>query len=234
MGGMQLESGPPILEFITITGKPSDTNRNETSKKVRTQAMRDYLRKQNRQALSGVVEIVANANPEEPSQYKGRFKLNSWSHKAQTKSLQSRRVADRKLVVRPRVIELVQPQIRPSTAVAPDDSVPDVQMWQPQYPNSVFSLDTRRVDPFDSLSINLGPRSEKLLVHCEFSSFFYSPGSRKNSMSTTMLTTCFTKLRPHFLFAEFRCYEPRWGLLLPSKMRSCSAPLPVLPRRSIF
>jgi hypothetical protein len=60
----------PMLEFVTITGRPSES-RAEISKQVRTQVMRDYLWK-HKQGV--VVKAVESIDLEELSRYKGRFK----------------------------------------------------------------------------------------------------------------------------------------------------------------
>jgi hypothetical protein len=151
------------FEFVTTTGQPTLISRNETSRKVRTQAMRDYLRKQNKQAMTGVVEVVTSVNPESPSRYKGRFKLNTWSHKNQTKALNK--------VTR----NTKPPETLNETAngVASSGSEYRVMgVWRPmkayQSLNTAFYPSPGGLDPFNTLSIKLGPHSERLLMHCQF------------------------------------------------------------------
>ncbi|KAH7399808.1 fungal-specific transcription factor domain-containing protein [Cadophora sp. MPI-SDFR-AT-0126] len=147
----------PNFEFVTVTRHPSATTRSATSRKVRTQAMRDYLRKQNRQAISGVVEVLQSTNPEEPEQYKGKFKLNSWTHKSKEKSVVSRvetlRRADR------RVSDVEQ-------AAGEGLKTLDAEFWRSFKPSSTaFNLVSGSLDPFNTLAIRLGPASERLLMH---------------------------------------------------------------------
>jgi hypothetical protein len=160
------ETAQPVesktFEFVTITSQPSALDHNETSKRVRTQAMRDYLRKQNKEAITGVPEVVLPVALEEPSRYKGRFKLNTWTHKAQKKSKNARssksqnveeEIADQELISfsrsAPSLEELGDAGLRATSPL--------------QFPNPVFS----GLDPFNSLAIQLEPHSENLLVHCQ-------------------------------------------------------------------
>lgn len=138
--------------------------KHETSKKVRTQAMRDYLRKQNRQAITGIVEENEGSNFEEPAKYKGRFKLNTWSHKAR------RKVKKPRLDKSPDVREdesspVTAMSVARSTQVAQYDFQELVRFGRIR-PNPVFPGENR-LDPFDSLALRLRPQSEKLLVHCK-------------------------------------------------------------------
>jgi hypothetical protein len=122
--------------------------------------MRDYIRKQNRQVITGKSEIVGSTNPEKPSKYKDKFKLDTWSHKTRTKALDARRSREK----RQDESHAVQPQW-----TTLEDSA-GVLEWRYRQPNPVFFLDTRRLDPFESLSVKLGPRSEMLLLHCTYHS----------------------------------------------------------------
>ncbi|KAE9375227.1 hypothetical protein N431DRAFT_555700 [Stipitochalara longipes BDJ] len=150
------------FEFVTITSEPSTMSQNGTSKQVRTQAMRDYLRKQNKEAITGVREVVSAVTLEEPSQYKGRFKLNTWTHKAKKKSSSARKSKSRG-------VELLELEVASQALVTQgaNGELKD-QSWQDinagRLPNSAFSVN-HRLDPFDSLAVQLGPHSEKLLTH---------------------------------------------------------------------
>jgi hypothetical protein len=135
---------------------------NGTSKQVRTQAMRDYLRKQTKEAITGVPEIVAPpVTLDKPSQYKGRFKLNTWTHKGNAKSLNGRKAGSRIIAG----MEANQGIVAQRGNKQVDD-----REWQAMNAGglsiSVFSANGR-LDPFNSLPILLGPHSENLLVHCE-------------------------------------------------------------------
>jgi hypothetical protein len=127
--------------------------------------MRDYLRKQSRQAATGVPEVVASTNPEDPSRYKykGRFKLNTWSHKNSTKSLRAKRAG----VFGKKQDDSVTVEV--SELLATDIQV-EVRGRNRKYrsPKPVFILNGSCLDPFSSLAVPLGPHSERLLVHCEF------------------------------------------------------------------
>ena len=150
-----------MYEFVTITGEPSQIDRSETAKVVRTQAMRDYLRKQNRHGLSDMAEDVTNTKPEMPSEYRGKFKLKSWSHKTKTKAM-ARRMA---------LLAQKEYPPAPKTSIVPvaHEQTMKIGLWQEaqqQPQTSIFVLSASRPDPFDSLSITLTPRSERLLKHC--------------------------------------------------------------------
>jgi hypothetical protein len=125
--------------------------------------MRDYLRKQNKQAITGVVEVVTSVNPESPSRYKGRFKLNTWSHKNQTKGIN-------KVTRNSKHPETVNETA--SGAVSSGTEYGAMGVWRPmkayQSPNTAVYPSPGGLDPFDTLSIKLGPHSERLLVHCQF------------------------------------------------------------------
>ena len=150
------------FEFVTITSQPSALNRNETSKRVRTQAMRDYLRKQNKEATTGVPEVVSPVALEEPSRYKGRFKLNTWTHKAQKRSTTARNTKSQHVEK-----GIADQALTSLSRSSPSSEEPGHAGWRGtsplQLPNPVFS----RLDPFDSLAIQLKPQSENLLIHCQ-------------------------------------------------------------------
>ncbi|PVH89111.1 hypothetical protein DL98DRAFT_96440 [Cadophora sp. DSE1049] len=149
----------PIFEFVTVTRHPSATTRSATSRKVRTQAMRDYLRKQNRQAISGVVEVLQSTNPEEPEQYKGKFKLDTWTHKSKKKAI----VAKRERLLSADVVPSNEHQDAGEDLTT---SIVNHEVRQPpRISNSVVDLISDSLDPFDTLAIKLGPSSERLLVH---------------------------------------------------------------------
>jgi hypothetical protein len=150
------------FEFVTITSQPSALNRNETSKRVRTQAMRDYLRKQNKEAITGVSEVVSPVALEEPSRYKGRFKLNTWTHKAQKKWTNARNKKSQDVEE-----GIADQELNSLSRSSPSSEGRGDAGWRAtsplQLPNPVFS----RLDPFDSLAIQLKPQSENLLIHCQ-------------------------------------------------------------------
>lgn len=155
------------FEFITFTGKAPATSHNATSKKVRSKAMRDYLQKQTRQAMTGVVEVVEGNNPEEPEQYKGKFKLTSWTHKTKEKALQARN--QRLAVTKAKPARGEEDDIGEDTEIV---SKRRFEVWQASeastsVPSPKLPFLSGVLDPFDTLCINLGPESEKLLVHCK-------------------------------------------------------------------
>ncbi|KAL7892237.1 hypothetical protein HDV63DRAFT_398658 [Trichoderma sp. SZMC 28014] len=69
------------LQFVTVIST-KQKNRKDISKVVRTHAMRDYFWKQRNPDSS---EAAASDPPMDPSQYKGRFRLNSTPNSTKTK-----------------------------------------------------------------------------------------------------------------------------------------------------
>lgn len=154
------------FEFVTLTSQPTTITTKETSKTVRKQAMKDYLRKQNRQATTGIVELVKGVHPKEPAQYKGKFKLNTWSHKTKTKAILARKV---KLYLDSQEISTREDSSPPneSPISGPLTHVNTRQRVHNEDPClRIFSPITSSLDPFDTLAIRLGPLSEDLLAHC--------------------------------------------------------------------
>lgn len=158
-------SDSKTFEFVTLTSEPTTTRLRETSKTVRKQAMHDYLRKQNRQAVSGIVEVVESTKLEEPSRYKSKFKLDTWSHKTKTKAIIARQAKESN-----HAAPTVQEDLMPSNSSTTSRELLIVGSWRPIERDAqfqrIFSPSASSLDPFDSLAINLGPHSEKLLVHC--------------------------------------------------------------------
>jgi hypothetical protein len=157
-----------MLEFVTITGRPTTKNSPETSRQVRTQAMRDYLWKHKQASAGhGVAKILESVDPEEPSKYKGRFRLNTWSHKTKTKhKRQVRSESDTD------VVHLVGARGERASG----DQSPS--------PRVSFSFGTG-LDPFNALAVPLVPLSDRILEHCEFSNFLVSAPRVKSSKHAT-------------------------------------------------
>jgi len=140
---------PQSFEFVTVTGLSSSMHRAE-SKKVRVQAMRDYLRKQNNPIITEEPHP-----PKEPSRYKRKFRLTTWSHKTKIKSANVRQA-----------MTLLR-GTRPSDLVFNSLSLTLKESWNqtrkdPQSPTSL--LGGSRLDPLNTMSIVFTKSSEKLLV----------------------------------------------------------------------
>lgn len=152
------------FEFVTLTSEPSTITTRETSKTVRKQAMNDYLRKQNRQATTGIPQVVESVHLDEPSRYKGKFKLNTWTHKTKTKAILARRV---KSLEEQDAISDLEDLLLPTGS---SSTLTIVSPWSlissDRPPLRIFSPSTASLDPFNTSAIRLGPNSEKLLVHC--------------------------------------------------------------------
>lgn len=153
----------PMLEFVTITGQPTTKNSPKISKQVRTQAMRDYLwkHKQGR----GEANTLESVRPEEPSKYKGRFKLDSWSHKTKTKAKNKQQVHSGNDTNAVHLIRALGE---------------GAYMVRSPSPGLSFSF-RAGLDPFNTLAVPLLPSSDRILKHCELSVFLDLALSLKSS-----------------------------------------------------
>lgn len=158
-------SDSKTFEFVTLTSEPTTTRLREISKIVRKQAMHDYLRKQNRQAASGIVEVVESTKVEEPSRYTSKFKLDTWSHKTKTKAIIARRAKESD-----QAAPTVQEELIPTNDSTSSGELPIVGAWRPIERDAqfqrFFSPSASALDPFNTLAIRLDTHSKKLLVHC--------------------------------------------------------------------
>ncbi|RFU27439.1 hypothetical protein B7463_g8899, partial [Scytalidium lignicola] len=157
----------PSFEFVTISG-PSEIKAAETSKRIRIHAMKNYVRKQHQQAVIGDEKVSIDQTHTSPSLYKGKFKLDSWTHKAKTKSLLQQKV---KALASEQMIDTTN---TPAPIIQDQEILRPRKLRQPSSPPVVIS--TSKVDPFDSLVISLQPRSEQLLVR-------YHTAYRTNSIA---------------------------------------------------
>ncbi|KAF4628236.1 hypothetical protein G7Y89_g9915 [Cudoniella acicularis] len=164
------------LEFVTITGRPSE-HYAENSKQVRVHAMRDYIRKSKNGA--DAVIAVKNVHPEEPSRYKGRFRLNTTSHNSKSKAKPKTRATPKSKDTHPRRISST-----PATAIASqskdlhgDTSDQDFQkedsFGYQQSPKRVSFLG-HWLDPFNTLAVQLTPLSERGFYHYHTSYYMNS------------------------------------------------------------
>lgn len=124
------------------------------SKKVRAQVMRDYIRKQTQEAITGKPEVVERKNSKQPSQYKGRFKLDTWSHKTKTKALNARRSQHGETKSERQAIHTTQREVSMTRRTGAGF---EKKLSQKTTPLSF--LDQHHLDPFDSFPIPLTPGS---------------------------------------------------------------------------
>ena len=152
------------FEFVTLTSQPTTATTRQTSKTVRKQAMNDYLRKQNRQATNGTIETIGtveSTHSEEPSRYKGKFKLDTWSHKTKTKAILARRA--KVLNEHGSSVQEEEPSINSPKALTPHSSrhaIPGDSTL-----SRIFSHRSS-LDPFNTFAVKLNSSSDQLLVHC--------------------------------------------------------------------
>lgn len=66
------------FEFVTIMTRPTTYLPRDTSKKVRTHAMKDFLRKGNRENETGTKDMVTTPlSVTRPGELKGKFRLST-------------------------------------------------------------------------------------------------------------------------------------------------------------
>lgn len=149
------------LQFVTVTSaKPKDDK--GISKVVRTQVMKDYFWKQRNPDSS---DKAASENPANPSQYKGRFRLNAQVGKQQQPS--SRTGAKNAKSRGKRTDDVSRSQrgrIMMPKAPITDMRVHDVDGFFSSTPVDLLGATW---DPFDSFKLKLKPESLKLIYYCE-------------------------------------------------------------------
>jgi hypothetical protein len=154
------------LEFVTLTGRPPQSNV-EISKQVRTHAMRDYVRKSRNKRLIVTTTPLVSEDMPKPPQLKGKFKLDSWTHNSKAKS--KSRPSNSFLASKDTAMTV--PAIglggrNSGDYVAGFKQTSNHNLIPHQLPRVAISL-ASRVDPFNSLSITMGPLSDHLLSYCE-------------------------------------------------------------------
>jgi hypothetical protein len=147
------------LQFVTVTST-KQKNRKDVSKVVRTQAMRDYFWKQRNPDSS---EAAASDLPMDPSQYKGRFRLNSppnskakaGAKKDKTRGKKANQVAR---VQKGRVERDRGPLLDIHFYLADGllEKIPPTMLGA-------------TLDPFDSFRIDMKPEALKLIWYCKSS-----------------------------------------------------------------
>ncbi|KAH8126236.1 hypothetical protein ACSS6W_000191 [Trichoderma asperelloides] len=146
------------LQFVTVTST-KQKNRKDVSKVVRTQAMRDYFWKQRNPDSS---EAAASDLPMDPSQYKGRFRLNSPPNAAKAKA----KAAAKKDKTRAKKANQVA-RVQKGRIGAARDRGPllDIRFYLTdglleKIPPSMLGA---TLDPFDSFNLDMKPEALKLI-----------------------------------------------------------------------
>jgi hypothetical protein len=149
------------FEFVTITGPLVRLGQKGVSKTVRTHIMRDYIRKQTVQVMTGSQETARGINLEEPSRYKGRFRLDSSASKRKSrerKKYSHAMTADGEF-------DFENGSGSLNTVV--DEPPQSLVLFRKYSPRPVYNLTSNSIDPFHSLSIKLEPQSQMLLSYCK-------------------------------------------------------------------
>ncbi|UKZ74524.1 hypothetical protein TrVFT333_002194 [Trichoderma virens FT-333] len=149
-------SGHKPLEFVTVTSAKQKRNK-EISTVVRTQVMRDYFWKRKNPDST---DQAASDNPTNPSQYKGRFRLNS--QPAKTKPSTSARKAKGREKTSNEVAREQKGRI-----MMPKGPVSDPSIYDPDgfFASTPAGLLGGSLDPFDSFSLRLKPETLKLIYY---------------------------------------------------------------------
>lgn len=147
------------LQFVTVTST-KQKNRKDVSKVVRTQAMRDYFWKQRNPDSS---EAAASDLPMDPSQYKGRFRLNSPPNSTKAKGAKK----DKSRAKKASQVQVARVQKgRPARDRGP---LLDIRFYLTdglleKIPPTMLGA---TLDPFDSFKIDMKPEAMKLIWYCK-------------------------------------------------------------------
>ncbi|KAL7784321.1 hypothetical protein V8C37DRAFT_396122 [Trichoderma ceciliae] len=144
------------LQFVTVTSAKQG-DRKDVSKVVRTQAMRDYFWKQKHPNSS---DQAASDLPTDPSQYKGRFRLNSPSNKPKAKT-----GPKREKIRGQKPNDVVRAQN--GRIMMPRGPITDPGVYHPDefFASAPADLLGRTLDPFNSFSLELKPETLKLVYY---------------------------------------------------------------------
>ncbi|KAL7813331.1 hypothetical protein V8C26DRAFT_405590 [Trichoderma gracile] len=145
------------LEFVTVSLAKEKGGRH-ISKVVRTQVMRDYFWK--RRNLQNPDQIPPD-QPTNPSQYKGRFRLNAQPNKSKPKPM------SRKTKGRDRASNDAAGRAQKGRIVMPRGPVTDPSIYDPDgfFASTPVGLLGGSLDPFDSFALKLKPESLKLIYY---------------------------------------------------------------------
>ncbi|KAK5994942.1 hypothetical protein PT974_03331 [Cladobotryum mycophilum] len=133
----------PPIDFVTLTGPLSDTIAGKAASKiVRSQAMRNYIWKQNHPSMVDGGDTKVHGKAQGQGQYKGKFRLGSSSQQ-------------------PKTMVTNRPEKRHDTISRQHRTLGSS--------NSMVFVNNR-LDPFDSFVLALGRESEMLINHY-FSTF---------------------------------------------------------------
>ncbi|KAL7948157.1 hypothetical protein V8C42DRAFT_316828 [Trichoderma barbatum] len=143
------------LEFVTVTSAKQKNKGISTV--VRTQVMRDYFWKQRNPDST---DQAASDHPTNPSQYKGRFRLNSRPSKGKS------RTSTKKTKGREKSSTDVE-RAQKGRIMMPRGPISDPSVYDPDgfFASTPAGLLGGSLDPFDSFSLKLKPESLKLVYY---------------------------------------------------------------------
>lgn len=150
------------LEFIAVTGTEADERNKNVSKRIRSQAMRNYVWRQNHPTTTDAMAAAAAVPLKVKSQrkYEGKFRIGSRPRRA-------KRSAKVKLAILESTISSESEQDQESVRKAllryskwsiRQSLMPDKNLLMRKGANS---------DPFNSFSFPMGPESEQIIFYCE-------------------------------------------------------------------
>lgn len=148
------------LEFITVTGASTDRPDRNVSRIVRSQAMRNYVWRQNHPTLTDEMAAAAAVPLKEKPQrkFEGKFRVGSRSRKKRTSAKAKRSIVGSKTGNRDLVLE-AQTRWLIRQSLMPD--------------KSLLMRGGSYADPFDAFAFPLGPESEKFIFYCECSAKYF-------------------------------------------------------------
>lgn len=147
------------LQFVTVTST-KQKNRKDVSKVVRTQAMRDYFWKQRNPDSS---EAAASDLPMDPSQYKGRFRLNSPPNSAKTKGAKKDKTRAKK------ANQAQVARVQKGRMARDRGPLLDIRFHLNDglLGKIAPTMLGATLDPFDSFKVDMKPEALKLIWYCK-------------------------------------------------------------------
>lgn len=150
------------LEFIAVTGTEADERNKNVSKRIRSQAMRNYVWRQNHPTTTDEMAAAAAVPLKVKSQqkYEGKFRIGSRPRKAKKSAKATLAILDSTTTseseqdqesVRKAILRYSKWSIRQSL-------MPDKNLLMRKGANS---------DPFNAFSFPMGPESEQYIFYCE-------------------------------------------------------------------
>ncbi|KAL7785903.1 hypothetical protein V8C37DRAFT_393128 [Trichoderma ceciliae] len=171
------------LEFITVTGASTDGSDKSVSRIVRSQAMRNYVWRQNHPTLTDEMAAAAAVPLKEKPQrkFEGKFRLGSRSRKQKT-SGKGKRPAPEST----EVLEIDKDQDSANEALLSYGRWAIRQSLMPD--KNLLMREGANSDPFNAFAFPLGPESQKFI-------FYYQKVYAVNCIALNLTSDCWYYVR---------------------------------------